>query len=55
MKRAIAGGLNVAFLSGNSVCGVVPLLPSADGRPHRVITRIGLFGGVTDEAKGLPE
>ena len=55
VKRAIGRGLNVAFLSGNSVCGVVPMLPSSAGRPGRVITRIGLFGGITDEAKGFPD
>ncbi len=55
VKQAIAKGLNVAFLSGNSVCGVVPMLPSADGRPGRIITRVGLFGGITDEAKGFPD
>lgn len=55
VKRAIDGGLNVAFLSGNSVCGVVPLLPSADGRPHRILKRIGLFGGISDEAVDFPE
>ena len=54
-RRAIAGGLNVAFLSGNSVCGLVPLLPASDGRPHRVITRLGLFGGIGDEAEGFPD
>jgi hypothetical protein len=55
VKNAIAKGLNVAFLSGNSVCGVVPMLPSTDGRPGRIITRVGLFGGITDEAKGFPD
>ncbi len=55
VKRAIAHGLNAAFLSGNSVCGVVPMLPSTDGRPCRIITRVGLFGGITDEAKGFPD
>jgi hypothetical protein len=55
VQRAIAGGLNVAFLSGNSVCGVVPFLPSTSGAPGRIITRVGLFGGLTDEAKGFPD
>jgi hypothetical protein len=45
MKAAVADGLNVAFLSGNSVCGVIDLLPSADGRPDRVLTRVGRYGG----------
>ncbi|HEX8200181.1 MAG TPA: N,N-dimethylformamidase beta subunit family domain-containing protein, partial [Isosphaeraceae bacterium] len=55
VKQAIARGLNVAFLSGNSVCGVVPLLPATDGRPHRIITRVGLFGGIGDESEGFPD
>ena len=55
VRRAIAGGLNVAFLSGNSVCGVVPLMPSSAGHPHRVLTRVGLFGGIGDEANGFPD
>ena len=55
VKKALGQGLNVAFLSGNSVCGVVPMLSSADGRPGRIITRVGLFGGITDEAKGFPD
>jgi hypothetical protein len=55
VKRAIDRGLNVAFLSGNSVCGVVPMLPSSDGRPNRILTRVGLFGGIGDEAKGFPD
>lgn len=46
VKAAIAGGLNVAFLCGNSVHGVIPLeLKNAAGRPHRLIYRQGLFGG----------
>ena len=39
-----AGG-NFAFLSGNSVWGVVPLLPSAAGNPHRIMHRAGKFLG----------
>jgi hypothetical protein len=35
-------GVNLAFLSGNSISGVVELLPSTDGRPHRVMRRAGL-------------
>jgi hypothetical protein len=43
VQDAIADGLNVAFLSANSICGVTQILPSTDGRPHRVITRVGKF------------
>ena len=38
-------GVNLAFLSGNSIWGVVPLLPSAAGQPHRVMRRQGVFVG----------
>ncbi len=55
VKNAIEHGIHVAFLSGNAVCGVVPMLPSTDGRPYRILTRIGLFGGVDDTAQGFPD
>ncbi|MCP4313622.1 MAG: hypothetical protein GY790_20405 [Bacteroidetes bacterium] len=45
VSAARDGGLNLAFLSGNSVWGVVPLLPSSTGQPHRIIHRKGLFTG----------
>ncbi len=56
MKQAVNDGLNLAFLSGNSVCGVVRIGPSSDGRPNRVIERIGRFGGpgVEEGEKLLP-
>ena len=38
-------GINLAFLSGNSVWGVVPLLPSDKGQPHRIMRREGVFLG----------
>lgn len=44
VQAAVAAGVNVAFLSGNSICGVTPLLPSTDGRAHRIITRVGRYG-----------
>ena len=34
-------GVSLAFLSGNSISGVVELLPSSDGRPNRVMRRAG--------------
>jgi hypothetical protein len=49
IQQAVADGLNLAFLSGNSICGVAPLLPSTDGRPHRVITRVGRYGSPQKE------
>jgi hypothetical protein len=44
LKQAIAHGLNVAFLSGNTCCGLIDLRPATDGRPHRVMTRLDRFG-----------
>ena len=38
-------GVNLAFLSGNSVWGVVPLLPSSEGQAHRIMRREGVFLG----------
>jgi hypothetical protein len=44
LREAIAGGLSVAFLSGNTCCGVLEVAPSTDGRPHRIVRRIDRFG-----------
>jgi hypothetical protein len=38
-------GVNLAFLSGNSVWGMVPLLPSGNRQSHRVMHRAGKFLG----------
>lgn len=38
-------GVNLLFLSGNSVCWVSPFKPSGDGRANRIIFRGGPFGG----------
>jgi hypothetical protein len=38
-------GVDLLFLSGNSVCWVTPMTPASDGRPERVITRAGPYGG----------
>ena len=35
VSRARDEGVSLAFLSGNSVSGVVYLNPSTDGRPNR--------------------
>jgi len=44
LKQAIADGLNVAFLSGNTCCGLIELLPGKDGTPNRVMRRLDRFG-----------
>jgi hypothetical protein len=38
-------GVNLLFLSGNSVCWVTPQKPSTDGRPNRIMFRGGPYGG----------
>lgn len=46
VKAAVDAGLHAAFFGGNSVDGVVDIRKSGAGVPHRVISRIGKFGGV---------
>jgi hypothetical protein len=57
VKSAIAAGVNVAFLSGNTCCGVIAFLPSGRDRPNRVISRIGQYGPIQEAAvqAGFPE
>jgi hypothetical protein len=57
MKRMVSEGMNLAFLSGNSICGVIDIHPSSDGRPGRIIERVGRFGSPRKEEieKGFPE
>jgi len=43
VARARDEGVGLAFLSGNSVSGVVDLKPSTDGRPNRVFGRVERF------------
>jgi hypothetical protein len=57
MQKAVADGLNLAFLSGNSICGVIDIHTAGDGRPHRVIERVGRYGSPQKEEleNGFPE
>jgi hypothetical protein len=48
VKDAIAAGVSVLWLCGNSVFGVTPFSASSDGRAKRIITRAGHFAGMTD-------
>ena len=41
VTKARDAGVNLAFLSGNTLSGVVELLPSTAGRPNRVMRRSG--------------
>lgn len=54
-KGAIEAGVNVLWLCGNSVYAVSPFSDSVDGRPNRVITRVGHFAGLTDEEFAMAE
>lgn len=55
VQSAVAAGVNVAFFSGNALCGLVDVHPSREGRPGRIVERVGLFGPVDDTANGFPE
>ncbi len=45
-------GVNLLFLSGNSICWVTPFRDSSDGRPNRIIFRGGPYGAENDYAVG---
>ncbi|MGI6454789.1 MAG: N,N-dimethylformamidase beta subunit family domain-containing protein [bacterium] len=45
VKKMIDEGVNVLFLSANSVCWVSPFSESSGGKPNRIITRSGPYGG----------
>jgi len=56
VKAAVAAGLSVAFLSGDTCWGVIPFLPSSSAIPHRVICRMGQFGPIDERlVKDFPE
>ncbi len=48
VKKAIAGGTNALWLCGNSVFGVTPFSPSSSGAANRILTRTGIYAGLTD-------
>lgn len=52
VTKARDAGVSLAFLSGNSVSGVVELLPSHDGRPHRIMRRAGRSFSGEEELMG---
>lgn len=51
VKKAIDNGTNALFLSGNAVCFLSPFSPSSSGKPNRIITRAGRYGGLTEIEK----
>jgi N,N-dimethylformamidase beta subunit-like protein len=48
VRSAIAEGLNVAFFSANTCCGVISIGPSKTGSANRVISRIGQYGPIQE-------
>jgi len=44
LQAAVADGLSVAFLSGNTCCGRIVFSPDGRGVPDRVFERVGVFG-----------
>jgi hypothetical protein len=44
-------GVNLLFLSGNSVCWVTPLRAGSGGAPNRIMYRGGPYGGENEYAK----
>ncbi|QDV13850.1 hypothetical protein CA51_37410 [Rosistilla oblonga] len=49
VAAAIDRGVNVLWLSANSVYMVSPFSPSESGQPNRIITRTGSFGPLREE------
>jgi hypothetical protein len=52
VRRMRDEGVNLLFLSGNAICWVTPFRPSSDGRPDRIISRGGPYGGENEYARG---
>jgi hypothetical protein len=50
VQAAVAQGLNVAFLSGNTCCGRIDPRPNSAGVPNRVFSRTDFYGP-RDEAE----
>lgn len=56
LKAGIANGLNVAFLSGNTCCGLIKFGASQTGIPLRTLARVDRFGPRDPkEIKDFPE
>lgn len=44
--ESIKRGVSHLYMSGNSVMGLTPFQPAKDGRPNRIISREGVYGGM---------
>lgn len=51
VERMRDDGVNLLFLSGNTICWVTPFRDSNDGRPNRIISRGGPYGAENDYAR----
>lgn len=51
VERMRDAGVNLLFLSGNTICWVTPLRASHDGRPNRIMFRGGPYGAENDYAR----
>ncbi len=51
-EAAIRAGVNLLWLSANSVYMVSPFSPGAGGRPNRIITRAGSYGPLREDEVG---
>jgi hypothetical protein len=48
VEAGIKAGVTALFLAGNAVCGITPFEASSAGRPNRIISRQGRYGGATE-------
>jgi hypothetical protein len=56
VQAAVAAGVNVAFLCGNSCYGKIDFHPNAAGVPDRAVRRVGVFGPLDErDYRGHPE
>jgi len=56
LKAAIAAGVNVAFLSGNSCCGRIDPRPGSNGVANRIFSRVDRYGPRSErEIRDFPE
>ncbi len=45
-QEAVRRGVHFGFFSGNTCCFVTEMSPASDGRPDRIIERVGRYGGI---------
>jgi hypothetical protein len=56
LRELVERGVSLAFLSGNTCCGLVGLRAAATGAPDRIFSRLARFGGShPEELEWFPE